>query len=89
MTDDWLRTVPTNSKVFLHGLLNMQEKQILTSVIKIQKKIWGRWLINNICKKAVKWKAIYDVFFFQTEAWLSLKNAWLPPIFFLDTKSTC
>ena len=31
----YLRTVPTNSKVFLRGLLNMQEKQILTSVIEI------------------------------------------------------
>ena len=27
-------------------------------------------------------------FFFQIEALLSLKNAWLPQIFFLDTKST-
>ena len=27
--------------------------------------------------------------FFQIEALLSLKNAWLPQIFFLDTKSTC
>ena len=26
---------------------------------------------------------------FQTEALLSLKNAWLPTISFLDTKSTC
>ena len=26
---------------------------------------------------------------FQIEALLSLKNAWLPPIFILDTKSTC
>ena len=24
----------------------------------------------------------------QIEAFLSLKNAWLPPIFFLDTKTT-
>ena len=36
-----LRTVTTNSKVFLHGLLNMQEKQILTSVSEIQKENWG------------------------------------------------
>ena len=36
-----LRTVPTNSKVFLRGLLTMREKQILTSVIKIQKENWG------------------------------------------------
>ena len=34
-----LRTVPTNSKLFLRGLLNMREKQILTSVIEIQKVI--------------------------------------------------
>ena len=31
-------TVPTNSKVFLRGLLNVQEKQILTSDIEIQKE---------------------------------------------------
>ena len=38
-----LRTVPTNSKVhvFLPGLLNVREKQILTSVIEIQKENWG------------------------------------------------
>ena len=36
-----LRTVPTNSKVFLRGLPNLREKQILTSVIEIQKENWG------------------------------------------------
>ena len=36
-----LRTVPTNSKVFLRGFMNMREKQISTSVIKIQKGNWG------------------------------------------------
>ena len=36
-----LRTVPTNSKVFWCGLLNMPEKQILTSDIEIQKENWG------------------------------------------------
>ena len=36
-----LRKVPTNSKVFLRGLLNMREKQILTSIIEIQKEIGG------------------------------------------------
>ena len=35
-------TVPTNSKVILRDLLNMREKQILTSVmIEIQKENWG------------------------------------------------
>ena len=49
----------------------------------------------EIIKKAVKYKAMYSVvvvvvfFFFQFEALLSVKNAWLPPIFFLDTNSTC
>ena len=33
-------------------------------------------------------KILYGVFF-QIEALLSLKNALLPPIFFLDSKSTC
>ena len=33
--------MPINSKVFLCGLLNMLEKQILTSVIEIQKENWG------------------------------------------------
>ena len=38
------RTLPdlqVYSKVFLHGLLNMREMQILTSVIEIQKENWG------------------------------------------------
>ena len=37
----YLRTVPTNSKVVLRGFLNMREKQILTTVIEIQKENWG------------------------------------------------
>ena len=40
MLMSFLRTVPTNSKVFLRGLLNMRERQIL-SVIEIQKENWG------------------------------------------------
>ena len=33
-----LRMVPNNSKVFLRGLLNMRENQILISVIEIKKE---------------------------------------------------
>ena len=33
--------MPTKSKVFLRCLLNMREKQILTSVIEIQKRKLG------------------------------------------------
>ena len=40
-TEIGLRTVPNNSKVFLRGFMNMREKQISTSVIKIQKENWG------------------------------------------------
>ena len=36
-----LKTVPTNSKVFLCSLLSMREKQILRSVTEIQKENWG------------------------------------------------
>ena len=36
-----LRTVPTNSQVILRSLLNMREKQIITSVIEIQKENLG------------------------------------------------
>ena len=35
-----LRTVPTSLKVFLRVLLNVREKQILTSVIEIPKENW-------------------------------------------------
>ena len=43
-----LRTVPTNSKVFLHSLLNLKEKQILTGVIEIQKENGGLTARTNL-----------------------------------------
>ena len=39
-------------------------------------------------QKVIKYKAMYGVLF-QIEAERYLKSAWLPPIFFSDTKSTC
>ena len=36
--EGYLRMVPTNSQVFLRGLPNMREKQIITCVIEIQKE---------------------------------------------------
>ena len=44
---DNLRTVLTNSKVFLPDLLNMREKQILTSAIEIQKTTHFSMIINK------------------------------------------
>ena len=38
--------------------------------------------------KSLQYKAMYGILF-QIEAWLSLKNAGLPQISFLDSKSTC
>ena len=43
---------------------------------------------NNYSKKQYNTKQCM-AFFFQIEALLSLKNAWLLHIFILDTKSTC
>ena len=61
MGKDLFRTVPTNSKVFFSQVMNMREKQILASVIKIQKGKWGvtmhfSKIINNICKKLLNTK---------------------------------
>ena len=36
-----LKAVPTHSKAFLRSFMDMREKQISTSVIKIQKEKWG------------------------------------------------
>ena len=55
-------------------------------LLKSNKKIGGNHAIFNL-QKALKYKAMYGVHS-QIEAELSLKNAWLLPIFFLDTKST-
>ena len=84
----------TNSKVFLSGLLNMREKQILTSVIEIKKKIGGNHAffednLSTIFGKSFNIQSNVWRSFPFIEAQLSLKNAWLPPIFFLDTKSIC
>ena len=72
----------------------MREKQILVAAIEIQKRKlrltthFLEIIKQQLFKKLVKYKAMYGAFF-QIETLLSLKNAWLPPLFFLDTKITC
>ena len=66
-------------------LMTMREKQILARAIEIHKKIGSNHA--TIILKTVKYKEMYGVLF-KNEAFLSLKNAWLPPVFFLDTKNT-
>ena len=61
-------------------------------LLKSKKKIGGNhaFFKDNsliIFVKYFKYKAMYGVLS-QIEAQLSLKNAWLPPIFFLDAKNT-
>ena len=43
--------------------------------------------MRGYLQRALKYKAMYGVLS-EIEAYLFLKSAWLPPIFFLDTKST-
>ena len=64
----------------------------LVSFLKSKKKIGGNHAFfkdnsRTIFVKSFKIKAMYGVLS-QIEAQLSLKNAWLPPIFFLDTNNT-
>ena len=73
--------------------MTMREKQILLRAVEIQKENWGNHAFfrdneATIILKSSKIQGNVWRFFFQIEA-LSLKNAWLPQIFFLDTKSTC
>ena len=75
--------------------MTMRGKQILGRAIEIQKENWGNQAFFRDNKARiilkdclVKYKAM-DGVFLQIEALLSLKNAWLTQIFFLDTKGTC
>ena len=82
LTQDNLRMVPTNAKVCLCGYCYQNPKRKLGITTHFSKIINPQYE-----QKAFKYKAMYGVPF-QIKASLSLKNAWLPPIFFLDTKST-
>ena len=77
--------------------MTLREKQILARAIENPKRKLGvtthfleiiKQQIIVLASINLKYKAIYGIFF-QIEALLSLKNAWLPPIFILDTKNTC
>ena len=73
--------------------MTMRGKQILARAIEIQEKIGGttHFLEIIIATTALKSSKIQSNiwFFSQIEASLPLKNAWLPQMFFLDTKSIC
>ena len=64
------RKVPTNSKVFLRGLRNIRQKQILTSVIEIQKENWGQPRIF----RSYQWTIFVKSFKIQGNVWCSFPN---------------
>ena len=77
--------------------MNMPEKQILQVLLKSKKKIGEN---HTFFKDKLNWSTIFvkslkiqsnvgRSFPNNIEAWLSLKNAQLRPIFFLDTEGTC
>ena len=88
-----LRTVPTNTEVFCvvydyvgkadfsKGYWNPKRKLGVTTHL-------SEIIKQQLFKKVVNYKAVYGIFY-HIEALLSLKNEWLPPIFFLDIKRTC
>ena len=80
----------------------MREKQITAGAIGIQKENWGNhaFFRDNLATITLQnskiqsnvWRFFLSFFFFfflQIEGLLSQKNAWLPQIFILETKSTC
>ena len=80
--------VPTNNESIFVLLMTFRGKQILA------KKIGGNHAFFRDNKATIilnnsKIQSNVLRFFFQIEALLFLKNARLPQIFFLDTKSTC
>ena len=75
-----LRMVPTNKEVFLCGTVyDYAGKVDPCKGYRDQKRKLG--VSTHF---SVKYKAMYGVF-----SKLRLKSAWLPQIFFYDTKSTC
>ena len=64
-------------------------------LLKSKKKIVGNRAFSrdnkatSVLKSSKIQSHVWCLFFVKIEAFLSLKNAWLPTIFFLDTKSTC
>ena len=93
----WLAKIQQKVRHIQHGQRTVQErsKQILARAFVNPKRKLGvakRFLEiikQQLFQKTEKYKAMYGVFF-QIEAVLPLKNAWLPQnYFFLGTKSTC
>ena len=72
--------MPTNTEVFFAQLMTLREKQILARASGIQIENWG----GHAKMQSNVWHL-----FSQIKALVSLKNAWLPQIFFLGTKSIC
>ena len=86
--------MPTNTEVFCtvydYVVVDYIVKADLSKGCGNPKRKFGVEIIKQqLLQTAVQSKAMYGGFFFSNEALSFLKNPWLPPIFFLNTKSTC
>ena len=68
--------------------MTMREK-LSKGYVKPKRKLGGTTQFLEIIMQSSKIQSNVWCFFFQIEALSSLKNACLPVIFFMDTKSTC
>ena len=73
--------------------MRRKQKLALPCDFGIQKENWGNYafLRDNKASNGQKtpYIALYFTVFRMIVAKLSLQNAWLPPIFFLDFNSPC
>ena len=73
--------MPTNTEVYLRGLLLWGKSRSLQGLLESKKKIWGDHAFfrdnqETIILKMLKYKEMYGgFFFFFFEALISLKNA--------------
>ena len=65
-----LRAVPTNSKAFLRGCMDVLEKQFSRSVVKIQKEKWGNLAFFKDNQSTILVKS----FKIQSNVWRSFPN---------------
>ena len=90
----FLWVVPTNTGIFLRGLKLYEESRTYQMLLVPQKKIGGNHaffrdnLSFNLGKKSHTLLYIL-AFYIDITAKISLKNAWLPPIFFLNSNRRC
>ena len=87
----FLWVVPNNTGIFLCGLKIYGESRTCQMLLVSQKKKLGVTMhLSQIIKLQFRKKSHTLLYILRDiNVQLSLKNAWLPPIFFLDSNSPC